>query len=65
MKKLKAWIEIYKDGVDTPSVMLQKPLKREVKYANDFGYKIYECEIKIGKELKIIYEIQLKRKMGN
>jgi hypothetical protein len=57
MKIKKAWIELYKgknlpDWTTSPTVMFIKPLKREIKCAEEFNYHIYECEIKIGKQLK-------------
>lgn len=52
MKKLKAYIEIHKTETDYPTISLYRPFKREIKNSNSFGYKVYECEILLGKEIK-------------
>lgn len=56
MKTIHGYIELYegkgKDKEPYPSFMRKKPLKREILNGNEFGYKIYKCEIKIGKEIK-------------
>jgi predicted peroxiredoxin len=52
---MKAYIEIFtkkSKWKTTPTISWEKPLKGEIKNAKEFGYKIYECEIKIKKEIK-------------
>ena len=52
LRNIKCYVEIYSKGKDNyPSVMLKKPLKREIKNAKEFNYKIYPAEIILGKEL--------------
>lgn len=43
--KLKAWIEVFRSGSDTPSIRLNKPTSREIENAREFGYVIYPCII--------------------
>jgi len=55
MKKT-AYLELYKGkGQKTlksePTLMWKKPSKRELANSQEFGYKLYEVEIKIGKEV--------------
>jgi hypothetical protein len=52
-KKIKAYIEICDKKKDWyPTISLEKPFKREIKCGNEFGFKTYECEIIIKKEIK-------------
>ncbi len=51
-KKIKCWIEINQKQKDwCPTVSMKKPFKRDVRNGNEFGYKSYECNLIIGKEL--------------
>ena len=51
-KKIKAYIEIYTKSKDWyPTIMMKKPLKREIKNSREFGYEIYDCIINIGKKI--------------
>lgn len=47
MKKIKCYVEICQCTQEgcTPTIWNTKPLKREIKNAKEFGYKIYPCEI--------------------
>ena len=44
--KLKRWIEIPDKHQDwEPTIWMEKPSKREVENAEEFGYTIYPCVI--------------------
>ena len=52
-KNIKCWIEIDQRQKDWyPTISLQKPLKREIKNGNAFGYKTYKAELIIKEEVK-------------
>lgn len=52
-KKIRCWIEINQKQKDwCPTVSMTKPLKREIKNGNDFGYKTFKAEIIIKEEEK-------------
>jgi hypothetical protein len=52
-KKTKCWIEYFdKDGLNsTPILMWKKPTKREQNNSKEFGYRIFESELKLIKEI--------------
>lgn len=52
MKKIKCFVEIHKKYKDYPSIWLEEPSKLEKKNLKEFGYKLFEAEIHLIKEVK-------------
>jgi len=53
IKKINCWIEINQRQKDwCPTVSMTKPLKREIKCGNEFGFKTFKAEIIIKEEQK-------------
>ena len=51
-KKIKCWVEIYQaNKKEAPTIWRHKPSPNELANSHDFGYKMYEGEIALGKEL--------------